>query len=302
MSKIMSGGGILFAAALLLAGCSGRKETTVGTPGNPLVVVFSPEHVPQGTDEPLLFIANYLSGRTGLSVEAKTSVSSMQAINMLGEGKADMAFLTTEEYLVAREEYAVNAALQVLRRGKESEYEGVILTRASGGPKNTAALAGAKFAFADPYSISGFFLPSVFLKKAGIKVEPVFAGGHEAAVKALLDGRAAAAATYAAAVSKRPELRVLAVTGTAPNGPVAARRGLLPEKLKAVEAALIALPDTPEGKMAIGAVADITGFRPVPQDVYRAEHERIRSAGKSVYDLLPDGWQIRQLNEPYMPY
>jgi len=297
------GGGLIavFVAALLFAGCSFRKEATVGTPGNPLVVVFSPEHVPAGPGEQLIFISRYLSGRTGLTIEVKAASTSSDAIEMLGKGKADIGLLTTEEYLVAREEYGVQAALQVLRRGKEAQYEGVILAKTAGGPKNTAELAGVKFAFADPYSISGFFLPSVFLKKAGVKVEPVFAGSHEAAVKALVEERAAAAATYAAAASSRPGLRVIAVTGTSPNGPVAARRGLLPEKREAVMSALIALPGTPEGKRAIGAVADITGFRPVSEDIYRSTHELIRSAGKSVYDLVPEGWHIRTLNEPYMP-
>ena len=287
-------------SAFVLAGCSMRKEATVGTPGNPLVVAFSPEHVPAGTREPLDFIKNYLSSRTGMTVEVKTASSSQEIIDMLGSDKADAAFMTTEEYLVAREQYRVQAALQVNRRAGETAYDGVILAKAKG-PKDAAALAGKKFAFADPYSFSGYFLASVFLKEAGVKVEPVFAGSHKAALAALLEGKADAAATYAGAAKGHPELRVLAVTGTAPNEPVVVRRGLLPEKRQAIAAALTALPATPEGKRALGAVADITGFSPASEDAYRAVHTRILTAGKSVYDLLPEGWQMRQLNEPYMP-
>jgi phosphonate transport system substrate-binding protein len=288
-------------SAFILAGCSIRKEATVGTPENPLVVVFSPEHVPVGTREPLLFIKNYLSARTGLTVETKTAGSSMEAIDLLGSDKADVAFMTTEEYLVAREEFGVQAALQVTRRGGDTKYDGVILVKAAGGPRTAAALAGKKFAFADPYSISGYFLPSVFLKKEGVKVQPVFAGSHKAAVAALLKGKADAAATYSAAAVAHPELRVLAVTGTVPNGPVVVRRALLPDKRKAVTDALAALPGTPEGKRALGAVADISGFAPASDDAYRDMHGAILGAGRSVYDLLPEGWHIRQLNEPYMP-
>lgn len=288
-------------SAFALTGCSLRKEATVGTPENPLVVVFSPEHAPVGTRQPLLFINKYLSEQTGMTVETRTAASSLEVIDSLGSDKADVAFMTTEEYLVAREQYRVQAALQVNRRGSETKYDGIILVKAANGPKAAAALAGKKFAFADTYSISGYFLPSVFLKKAGIKVEPVFAGGHKAAVAALLEGRADAAATYAAAAAGQPELRVLAVTGTAPNEPVVVRRGLLPEKRQAVLIALSALPNTPEGRRALGAVADISGFSPASEDAYRAMHSAILAAGKSVYDLLPEGWHIRQLNEPYMP-
>ena len=288
-------------SALVLAGCANRKEATVGTPGNPLVVALSPEHVPVGTREPLVFLKNYLSAQTGMTVELKTASSSLDIIDLLGSDKADVAFMTTEEYLVAREQYRVQAVLQVNRSGAETKYDGVILVKAAGGAKDAAGLAGKKFAFSDPYSISGYFLPSVFLKKAGVKVKPVFAGSHKAALAALLDGSADAAATYAAAAKGRPELRVLAVTGTVPNEPVVVRRSLLPEKRQAIETALAALPGTPEGEKALGAVADITGFSPVSEAPYRALHETILAAGKSVYDLLPEGWQMRQLNEPYMP-
>ncbi len=304
MSKKRLIGGVAIPAVLavlVLWGCSLRKEAAVGTPGNPLVVVFSPEHVPQGSGGELLLIARYLSGKTGLTVEAKTAATAIDAVDLLGNGVADMGFLTTEEYLVAREEHGVKAVLQVLRRGKETQYDGVILAQTAGGPRDSAELAGVKFAFGDPYSISGYFLPSVFLKKAGVKVEPVFAGSHDAAVKELVEGRAAAAATYAAPASSRPGLRVLAVTGTAPNEPVVARKSLLPEKREAVAAALLELPGTPEGRRALGAVADITGFRPVSEEAYRSTHELLRAAGKSVYDLLPGGWHIRVLSEPYMP-
>ncbi len=288
-------------SAFFLAGCSNRKEATVGTPGNPLVVAFSPEHVPAGTREPLLFIKDYLSAQTGLTVEVKTAATSLDVIEMLGSDKADAAFMTTEEYLVAREQYRVEAALQVTRRAGENKYNAVILVKAAGGPKDAAGLAGKKFAFADPYSISGYFLPSAFLKNAGIKVQPVFSGSHKAALSALLSGSADAAATYAGAAKGHPELRVLAVTGAAPNEPVVVRRSLLPEKRQALENALIALPGTPEGSKALGAVADISGFTAVSEAPYKAIHERILAAGKSVYDLLPEGWHFQQLNEPYMP-
>lgn len=288
-------------SALVLAGCSLRKEATVGTSGNPLVVAFSPEHAPLGTREPLDFIKSYLGAQTGLAIELKTASSSLDVIDMLGADKADVAFMTTEEYLVAREQYRVEAALQVTRHGGETAYDGVILVKAAGGVKDAAGLAGKNFAFADPYSISGYFLPSVFLKKSGVKVKPVFSGSHKAALAALLDGSADAAATYAGAARGHSELRVLAVTGTAPNEPVVMRRSLLPEKRRAVTAALAALSGTPEGKKALGAVADISGFVPVSEEPYRSMHSAILAAGKTVYDLLPDGWQFRQLNQPYMP-
>ena len=64
-------------------------------------------------------------------------------------------------------------------------------------------------------------------------------------------------------------------------------------------AAFSTLADNPEGRRALGAMADITGFRPVDASVYKPIHDLIRSEGKAVYDLVPDGWTIYRLNQPY---
>jgi hypothetical protein len=61
----------------------------------------------------------------------------------------------------------------------------------------------------------------------------------------------------------------------------------------------MSLSSTPEGRKALAAVADITGFRHVEEGVYRPLHDLLRSEGKAVYDLVPDGWEIQKLNQPY---
>ena len=94
-------------------------------------------------------------------------------------------------------------------------------------------------------------------------------------------------------------LKVLAVTGRVPNEPVIFRRGLDEKKRQAIEAAFISLAAKPECRKALGALADITGFKPADPSVYRPLHELLRSEGKAVYDLVPQGWEIHRLNQPY---
>jgi phosphonate transport system substrate-binding protein len=287
--------------ALVFAACSRRRESTVGTPGNPLIVLLSPAHAPTKSMEPIRFIEEHLRSRTGLTIEVHVASSPVDAIEQFGGDIADVGILTLDEYLLAREEYGIHADLQAVRHDSATEYAGVILVRADNGIKDVRALAGKKVAFADPYSVSGFLLQAAFLRKAGVKVDPFFAGSHDAALRALADGRVLAAATYADALSLRPELRLLVETGEVPNEPVVIRRGLRPPQRQAVVSAFLTLGDTPEGKRALQAIADITRFRRVSEDAYRPTHDLIRSMDKSVYDLIPEGWDIRRLNRPYLP-
>lgn len=284
--------------ALLLAGCSRRDEASVGTPANPLVVLLSPAHVPASADA-LEFIRKQLETESGLTVQLKAAQSQGAAISAFDSGGTDVALVTLEEFLVAREEYGVRAGLQALRGDKQSDYEGVLLTRSAGGAGSVAELAGRKVGFVGPYSVSGFTLPSIYLEKAGVKAAREFVSSHEAVLKKLLNGELFAAATYARQSARAPGLKVLAVTGKVPNEPVVFRKGLSEAKIAALKAAFISLGATEEGLKALGAVADITGFKAVDGDVYKPLHELLRSEGKVVYDLVPEGWAIHRLNEPY---
>ncbi|HAT71710.1 MAG TPA: hypothetical protein DCS63_02710 [Elusimicrobia bacterium] len=288
-------------AAALLAGCGRRDEATVGTPENPLVVVLSPAHAPSASSGALALLEKHLEAATGMSIEMKVALSPADTIKKFDSDLADAGLVTLEEYLVAREEYGVRPVLQVLRGNKLSVYDGVILTKAVGGAKSVAGLAGKKVGFTGPYSVSGFTLPSIYLKKAGVEVNPDFSPSHDGNLQKLIRGEVYAAATYARQAARQPGLKILAVTGKVPNEPLIVRRDLSPEKRAALASAFVRLADTREGRAALAALADITGFRPADEDVYRPVHDLIRSEGKTVYDLVPDGWYIYRLNQPYYP-
>ena len=70
----------------------------------------------------------------------------------------------------------------------------------------------------------------------------------------------------------------------------------LAEKRAALAQALRDLAANP----ALLAVANITGFGPVDESAYRGVHDLLRAAGKSVHDIVPDGAEVRRLNQPYI--
>jgi len=290
---------ILLAWAMALAGCVGRNESKIGSSQEPLIVLLSPAHAPEAP-EPLRALERSLSSRAGLSVVVRIASSPVDAIEQFGTRRADAGILTLDEFLLAREEYGVRALRQALRGQGAAQYDGVILVRSDSKAKGVRDLNGRKFAFVDPYSVSGFLLPARHLQQAGVAVEARFVGSHGRALAALLRGDVAAIATYADLAAGRRDVRVLTRTGTVPNEPLIFRSGLRPDKREALAAAFQDLAGDTQGRQALLAVADITGWGPVDGEAYRAVHELLRAAGKSVYDIVPDGTEIKRLNQPYL--
>lgn len=301
MSKIISRyAAALLLPALVLAGCSRRDESKVGTAADPLTVVISPAHAP-ADPAALDVIKKHLETATGMTVTLKVARSQVEAVRAFDAGLSDAGLLTLEEYLVARQEYRVKATLQALRGNRLEEYEGVLLTKARGGAATVADLAGKKVGFVGPYSVSGFTLPALYLSKAGVKPSLDFSDTHAIVLKKLAAGDIYAAATYARQANNAPGLKVMAVTGRVPNEPLVTRGSLPAAKRDALAAAFTSLSSTPEGLKALQSLADITGFQPVDENVYRPMHDLLRSQGKTVYDMMPGGWDIYRLNQPFMP-
>lgn len=289
---------VLLASMLVLAACGRRKESLVGTPEHPFVLLLSPSHAPASTAA-LDGLARALGAASGMEFSVRVASSALDSVSRFGYGTADAGILTLDEYLLARQEYGVSAWLQVLRGKGSSEYEGVLLVRARDGVKDLQRLSGKPVAFVDPYSTSGFLLPAVQLRASGVLIVPEFTGSHAESVRRLRSGRVDAAATYAGMAARHPDLRVLDKTGAIPNEPVVVRKDLLPEKRKAFLEAFATLGETAEGRKLLSGIADITGARPVTERDYQPVHDFLRSTGKTVYDLVPEGWEIHRLNQPY---
>lgn len=297
---------VWFMLAAALAACGGRKESEIGTPWEPLVVVVSPAQAQAGAEGSLRSIARELSSRAGLSVAVRTAASPLDAIEQFGRRRADVGILRLEEFLLAREAYGVIAPLQILHGEGQASYEGVILVRAADPAKDLRALNGRRFAFVDPYSVSGFLLPALRLIQAGVQVDAAFADSHDRAITALVGGEAGAAATYSDLATGRRGVRILARTGIIPNEPIVFRRGLLAGKREAVAAAFQSLAGTEEGRRLLPAVGYITGLRPIPGTEYDAVQDILRAGGASAYDMVPGGAKFRRLkglpaSGPFVP-
>jgi len=268
------------------------RERNVGAPGTPVIFMLSPEHGNPGRLDAgeRRALADGLRAASGLEVEVRVAATPIAAIEAFG-GEADVGLLSLFEYLLARLEYGVEARLQVLRGEGADAYAGEILVRAPSRVRKVEDLAGKRIAYVDPHSTSGFIFPAKLLADAKVSVVPEFAGSHEKALERLREGEVDAAATYAGAAAGKP-FRAIARTPPIPDEPVFFRRGFPEEKRERLAAALERVAATPEGRRLLGDVAAITGFKPATDAAYADVLAVIRAAGKTVYEVVPEGVRV----------
>lgn len=172
-------------------------------------------------------------------------------------------------------------------------YYSVMIVRADSGIQNLGQLKGKSLAFADPNSTSGYLVPEFQLTEMGMKPEEYFgrtgfAGGHEQAVVALLNGQYDAAATWASGIGeesqgyssgnlrkmvdkgalKMSDIRVVWKSALIPNGPEVIRKDL-PEafKTKYVEL-LMGLPERDPACFQATQGGEFTKFVPITVQAY----------------------------------
>jgi len=292
---------LAFLALLVLpvsSSCRSRPEPEVGTPASPLVLVLPQSHA-KGKETHVEALRAFLEKSSGLSVKVHVARSAVEAIQSFGSRHADVGLLPLFEYLLAHQEYEVEARLQVVRDGAKPRYQGQILVRADSPIASLADLSNKKLAYADPYSMTGFVLPAEMLAQANVRPVPVFAGGHAEALAELKAGRVDAAATFVGAVPDGLEaagLRTLAETGSVPNEPVFMRKRLDEQKRQAIADALLKFSQTEEGKAALAAIAGIRGFSATTDDAYREVPALVKTAGQRIEGLVPGGWIVWQSN------
>lgn len=266
-------------------------ERDLGTPGHPLVFMLSPHYGRDLTEEDSLRLAEFLERESGLRIDVKVAGSSLEAIEAFG-AQADVGLVNLFDYILARREYHVEAALQILRDEGAADYRGVIAVRDESPYRHLSDLAARRLAFVDPFSTSGFIFPAKLLKDAGVKVEAEFAGGHQQALERLLAGEVAAVATYGGALDNLTGLRVLATTDLIPHEPIIVRAGVRQEKAERVTAALMRLAGTPEGRELLAKMTEITGFRQITDEHYDSVIRVATAAGATIYQLVPSGTQV----------
>ncbi|HEX7022364.1 MAG TPA: phosphate/phosphite/phosphonate ABC transporter substrate-binding protein [Trueperaceae bacterium] len=148
-------------------------------------------------------IADYLEGQFGGVVEVKVFLPTAYRglIEAMRSGNLDFAFFPPDGYVIAHKEVGAEVLLKSVR-GDNPYYWSAIVVRKDSGIDSIAGLEDKTIAWIDPNSAAGYIFPKAALIEAGIQPDrffsnQVFAGQHDAAMLAVLNGSVDAAATFA---------------------------------------------------------------------------------------------------------
>ena len=222
-----------------------------------------------GTTDRYAPLTEYLSKALGVPVKLRVANDYAAVIEGQRAGNIQIAFYGPASFARAvMTGVKVEPLVNQKHDNGASGYYSVIYVRADSPYKTIEDLNGRNLALVDPNSTSGNQAPRFFLQKAGHEVDKffgktVYAGSHENAVLALVQGTADAAANLwnsetdsvvtrmaAKGMLKKPDgtpmgpsdFRVVFKSEFLPEGPFAVLASL-PEDLKArIREAFIALP------------------------------------------------------------
>ena len=152
-------------------------------------------------------------------------------------------------YILAAERANAEAIVQGAMNRFAPTYKSFVITRDDTGIADVADLEGRTFAWVDPASTSGYLFPRAHLiQVSGVSNDDmdawlgnaIYAGGHDAAVRAVINGDVDAASVsdsqifrmQAAEVPGMERIVIVTETNPIPRSPEAVR-GDLPESLKA---------------------------------------------------------------------
>ncbi|RMF40887.1 MAG: phosphate/phosphite/phosphonate ABC transporter substrate-binding protein [Anaerolineae bacterium] len=288
----------LMLAGLLLAACQ-PKAPELGTEENPIIWAVVPsgetDRVVSGFDQ----IAKLVYDQTGLVIKPMVATEYAGVIEAMCSNppKAHMASLATFSYILASEKGCAEAELVSVRFGSAS-YNGQIITRADSGITSLADLKGKTFCRPDPLSTSGWIIPSLTMKAAGLNPDTdlaqiVDAGSHDAVVAGVYNGDCDAGATYVDARSRieddHPDVMdvvtVIEVSADIPNDGVQYVPSFPRELRDKINAALLDLQNSEEGKAALDTAYQWQGLEAHDDTFYDAFRQVLDAAGVKPEDL-----------------
>ena len=291
---------ILFALvavlALLLPACGPGK---LGTEKNPIIWAVVPsgetERVVTGFEE----VAAMIFDETGLVVQPLVATEYAGVIEAMCSDppKAHMASLATFSYILASERGCADVSLVSVRYGS-AVYNGQIFVRNDSGIGSVADLAGKTICRPDPLSTSGWIIPSITLKAAGIDpdtdlAQVVDAGSHDASVAGVYNGDCDAGTSYVDARGTIEEdypdvmdvIQVIEVSADIPNDGVQFVKGFDAELQKQIVDALLKIAETEEGQEALDTAYSWTALEAHGDNFYDPFRQVLDAAGVSVEDF-----------------
>ncbi len=287
----------LLLPALLLVGC--KKEAELGSEENPVIWSFVPSGEMERVASGAQAVADLLHDKTGYFFKTNVATEYAGVIEALSADPpaAHMASLATFAYVLAAERGVAEARLVSVRYGTPT-YNGQFIVRKDSGINKLSDLKGKSFGRPDPLSTSGWIIPMLSIRAAGVNPdtdlkEIIDAGSHDAVVAAVYNGDVDAGATYVDARTRveknfpdvMEKIVVLGVTTDIPNDGVQFVPSMSEEMKNKITKALLEVAATDEGKEALKTAYQWNALEEHDDTFYDPFRQVLQAAGLSIEEL-----------------
>ena len=232
-------------------------------------------------------MADYLAanlGQFGIGTgEVKIAPDIETMAKMLQSGEVDLYFDSLYPAMIVSEKSGAKLLLRRWKKGK-SQYHTILFARADSGLTSLDDLQGKMIGLEEPYSTSGYFLPMVYLLKAGLnpvekergtsalaedQVSYIYTKEDENTIQWVVSGKLAAGAVDDRSFFRIPEetrtqLTILADTEKVARQVVLIRSGIDREQRQAIATLLMEMDETPEGEKILEKFGETTKFDELP--------------------------------------
>jgi phosphonate transport system substrate-binding protein len=278
----------------------------LGSADNPIVVAFEPSATSQEITAGGQELLDLLSKETGLTFKGVIPTSYAALTEAMGSGNAQIGWMATFAYILAHQKGYADVALITNRFGSD-HYGAEFIARADAGftpAADTPAtddeistllqFKGKRPCFTDPQSTSGYVIPLIFLKKAGLDTDvdlkpAVFAQGHPQVVRAVYAGGicdfGAAFVDARTGVTKDlPDVmdKVIVVFQTKaliPNDNMSYAPDMPADLQTKITDAMLKIAGTEEGKKALNDLYQIGGLVKVDDTAYDEFRSYLQASG-----------------------
>ena len=237
-------------------------------------------------------LGEYLSEKTGIPVEFTILSRYGNIIDSFTAEKMDGAFFGSFTGALAIQKLGVVPLARPVNLDNTSTYHGYILVRKDSSIKSVADMRGKRMAYVEKATTAGYIFPLAWLRENGIEdidgffSESFFTGSHDAAIIAVLDGKADVGAAkhsmYDWVKKDNPriekELTIIARSPSVPSNGLCVRKTLdagLQEKLKQ---ALLNLGQDPADEAVLAKFRALRFIETTTED-YRPVFDLAQEAG-----------------------
>ncbi len=271
-----------------------------GTDAKPAILVFgyAAEGASTAIRESIAKFSAALGALAGAELAVYEAASYEDLALAMARGDVDFAWLPPLAF-IALERRKTVVALASAQRGGDTAFHSAIIVAKSSALKDPEDLAGARAAWVDRYSASGYVVPRVGLAAVGVDPRVAFAEerfhhSHEAVVRAVVGGRADFGATYASlnaageitrgawmdVEGAADGVRVLVRFGAIPGDVLAAKTSLGAESREAITRSLLSLSRDPQQRQLLRDAFGVDELRPWVSAGYGALRRLAEEASK----------------------